>query len=43
MSEKILHGNPSGVDDSIAVFGGASACTRPGFAKKSGMEASAGA
>ena len=38
MSEKILHGNPSGVDNSVAVFGGALAYTRPGFAKKSGME-----
>jgi len=37
MSEKILHGNPSGVDNSVAVFGGALAYTRPGFAKKSGM------
>jgi len=33
-----LHGNPSGVDNSVAVFGGALAYTRAGFGKKSGME-----
>jgi mevalonate kinase len=38
VSEKILHGNPSGVDNSVAVFGGALAYTRPGFERKSGME-----
>ncbi|KAF8150764.1 cystathionine beta-lyase [Crassisporium funariophilum] len=38
MAEKILHGNPSGVDNSVAVYGGALAYTRPGFGKKSGME-----
>jgi mevalonate kinase len=37
ISEKILHGNPSGVDNSVSVFGGALAYTRPGFGKKSGM------
>lgn len=39
ISEKILHGNPSGVDNSVAVYGGALAYTRPGFSRKSGMEA----
>ncbi|KAI0925891.1 hypothetical protein AcV5_008499 [Taiwanofungus camphoratus] len=38
VAEKVLHGNPSGVDNSVAVFGGALAYTRPGFGKKSGMD-----
>ena len=38
VSEKVLHGNPSGVDNSIVVFGGALAYTKPGFGKKSGMD-----
>lgn len=38
VAEKVLHGNPSGVDNSVAVFGGGLAYTRPGFSRKSGME-----
>lgn len=38
IAEKILHGNPSGLDNSVAVYGGALAYTRSGFGKKSGME-----
>jgi hypothetical protein len=38
VAEKILHGNPSGVDNSVAVYGGALCYTRSGFGKKSGME-----
>ena len=38
VAEKILHGNPSGVDNSVAVYGGALCYTRPGFGKKGGME-----
>lgn len=37
VSEKVLHGNPSGVDNSTAVFGGAIAFTRDGFGRKAGM------
>jgi hypothetical protein len=39
VAEKVLHGNPSGVDNSVSVFGGALAYTRSGFERKSGMEA----
>lgn len=40
VAEKVLHGNPSGVDNSVAVFGGALAYTRAGFSfsGKGGME-----
>ncbi|KAH9856538.1 cystathionine beta-lyase [Lenzites betulinus] len=38
VSEKVLHGNPSGVDNSVAVFGGALAYVRPGYGKRSGMD-----
>ncbi|KDQ19224.1 hypothetical protein BOTBODRAFT_126004 [Botryobasidium botryosum FD-172 SS1] len=38
IAEKVLHGNPSGVDNAVAVFGGALAFTRAGFGKKGGME-----
>lgn len=38
VSEKVLHGMPSGVDNSVAVFGGALAYTKPGFGRKSGMD-----
>jgi len=39
IGEKVLHGTPSGVDNSVSVFGGALAYTKSGFAgKKGGME-----
>ncbi|KAJ7650706.1 Cys/Met metabolism PLP-dependent enzyme-domain-containing protein [Roridomyces roridus] len=41
IAEKVLHGNPSGVDNSVSVFGGALAYTRAGFTfndGKGGME-----
>jgi mevalonate kinase len=39
ISEKVLHGTPSGVDNSVSVFGGALAYTKSGFpGKKGGME-----
>ncbi|EJD06757.1 cystathionine beta-lyase [Fomitiporia mediterranea MF3/22] len=38
VAEKVLHGNPSGIDNCVSVFGGALAYTRPGFERKSGME-----
>ncbi|KAG7089875.1 hypothetical protein E1B28_011514 [Marasmius oreades] len=39
IAEKILQGNPSGVDNSVSVFGGALAYVKEGFGKKSGIEA----
>ncbi|KAI1797283.1 cystathionine beta-lyase [Ganoderma leucocontextum] len=38
VAEQVLHGNPSGVDNSVAVYGGALAYVRPGFGKRSGMD-----
>lgn len=39
VSEKVLHGTPSGVDNSVSVFGGALAYIKSGFGgKKGGME-----
>ncbi|KAI5122529.1 hypothetical protein M0805_005256 [Coniferiporia weirii] len=38
VAEKVLHGNPSGVDNCVSVFGGGLAYTRPGFGRKDGME-----
>ncbi|EJU04737.1 cystathionine beta-lyase [Dacryopinax primogenitus] len=38
ISEKVLHGNPSGIDNSVAVYGGSLAYTRPGFARKAGLD-----
>jgi mevalonate kinase len=38
VAEKILHGNPSGIDNAVAVHGSALAYTREGFGRKAGME-----
>lgn len=37
VSEKVLHGTPSGIDNTIVVFGGALSYTKPGFGRKGGM------
>lgn len=38
MAETVLHGNPSGVDNTVAVFGGGLAFTRAGFGERKGVE-----
>lgn len=38
VAEKIFHKDPSGLDNNIAVFGGAVRYTRSGFERKSGMK-----
>ncbi|CAL1716803.1 unnamed protein product [Somion occarium] len=38
VAEKVLHGNPSGVDNAVVVFGGALAYTKPGYGRQSGMD-----
>lgn len=38
ISEKVLHGNPSGVDNSVATYGGALGFTRAGFERQGGLE-----
>ena len=38
VSEKVLHGTPSGIDNTVVVFGGALAYTKPGFGRKAGMD-----
>jgi hypothetical protein len=42
VAEKVLHGTPSGVDNAVAVFGGALAYTRGAHGAKSRMEPIAG-
>nr|ASF90237.1 hypothetical protein SPAR06913 [Bartheletia paradoxa] len=39
LAEKILHGNPSGIDNAVAVYGGALAYTRPSAKSPGGMDA----
>ncbi|QRW04591.1 Cys/Met metabolism PLP-dependent enzyme [Ceratobasidium sp. AG-Ba] len=38
VAETVLHGNPSGVDNTVAVFGGGLGFTRPGFGERKGVE-----
>lgn len=38
VAEKVLHGNPSGIDNAVTVHGGALAYAREGFGRKGGMQ-----
>ncbi|KZW02791.1 cystathionine beta-l [Exidia glandulosa HHB12029] len=38
VAEKVLHGTPSGVDNAVAVYGGALTFSKGGFGRKAGME-----
>ncbi|KAG9082239.1 cystathionine beta-lyase [Ceratobasidium sp. UAMH 11750] len=38
IAETVLHGNPSGVDNTVAVFGGGLGFTRAGFGERKGVE-----
>ncbi|KAG9119773.1 cystathionine beta-lyase, partial [Ceratobasidium sp. 392] len=38
IAETVLHGNPSGVDNTVAVFGGGLGFTREGFGERKGVE-----
>ncbi|KAG8688694.1 cystathionine beta-lyase [Ceratobasidium sp. 423] len=38
IAETVLHGNPSGVDNTVAVFGGGLGFTRAGFGEREGVE-----
>ncbi|CAE7232370.1 unnamed protein product [Rhizoctonia solani] len=38
IAETVLHGNPSGVDNTVAVFGGGLGFTRGGFGERKGVE-----
>ncbi|CAE6459528.1 unnamed protein product [Rhizoctonia solani] len=38
IAETVLHGNPSGVDNTVAVFGGGLGFTRDGFGERKGVE-----
>jgi len=37
VAEKVLHGTPSGIDNAVAVFGGALAYSRGGYGRTAGM------